>query len=100
MNRYGEELPPRYYTQPDPDGLEMPLIKTPVYLTDKREIINFTYCTQEDARQACPQCESISPTIWATLDPGEDCLYVHWVCMKCNHRWSTHRGIFIQQKLF
>lgn len=96
MNRYGEELSPKYYTQPSSD-LELPCIKTPVYLNSIEELVNWTYCTQEDAKQACPKCQAKSPNIFATLATFE---FANWYCMCCYHRWSTHRGIYLNPRLF
>lgn len=99
INWHGVILTEKYYTIPDQsDGLELPLIKTPVEISDPCEIVDWTFSTQEDAKvheAGCPKCES--DTITATISQQIRGISF-WRCVICGYSWETHRGIFIIAK--
>ena len=97
INWYGDILTEKHFILPkDDDGLGMPIIKTPCYLSHPNEI-PLMFQTQEDAKiKACPRCGG--DVISATLTPPKMDVS-HWYCL-CGYRWDTTRGIYYQMSLF
>lgn len=69
MNYYGTILTDKFYLLPEPgDHLALPLIKTPVVISDKSEIIDWTFATQRDAFvESCGCIKCGSDTLCSTL---------------------------------
>lgn len=97
INYYGTILTDKYYFLPEPgDHLSLPLIKTPVVISDKSVIVNWTFSTQRDAfieSCGCPKCKS--DTLASTLSPAKPTV-TNWRCVICGYDWKAYRGICIK----
>ncbi len=93
---HGDILTEKHFIIPDAESLNLPIIKTPCFLSRPDEIPLY-FSTQEDAKTtACPKCGG--DVISAGLTPPKMDV-AHWHCL-CGHFWDTHRGIFYQLSLF
>lgn len=99
INWHGTILTDEYYILPNRDSerLELPLIKTPIEITDRRKIVDWTFATLEDAKvheAGCPKCGD--HTIMSSIGVDGNYCVSHWMCHICYHRWDTDRGITIK----
>lgn len=96
INWHGDILTEKHYIIPEPNSLNMPVIKVPCALENVDEI-DLTFPTELDAKvydAGCPRCGD--QCLMSSIGPDGNYCVSHWMCHICYWRWSTDRGITIK----